>query len=50
MEEMGDELGSPIAGDVCGNSVFGEDVNDEKSSEFWGIDFIHSGDEDALFR
>ena len=49
-EEVGDEFGALIAGDVCRNSVFGEDMDNEKSCKFRCIDFIHCGDEYTLFR
>ena len=50
MEEMGYELRSMIGSDVWGNTVFGEDMEEEQLSQSGGINGVMHGDEYALLR
>ena len=49
-EEAGHELRAPVGGDVRGDSVLGEDVNEEELGEFLGSDGVVTWDENALLR
>ena len=49
LEEVGDELGTPVRCSVGGNFVFRKNVKYEKLSKFGRIDGIISGNENALF-
>ena len=49
-KEVEHKLGAPVRGDVGGNSMLGEDVDDEESSKSGGVNVIHGEDEYTLLR
>jgi len=48
-EEMGNELGTPVGGDVRGNSVFGKHMEEEELGQLRRGDSVMGRYEDALF-
>jgi hypothetical protein len=49
-EEVGDELGTSVRGDVEGYSVLGEDIHDKEFGELDRGEGVVCRDEDPLFR
>ncbi len=48
-EEGRDKLGAPVAGDMAGDSVLGEDVNEEEPGEFRRVDMSVARYKNDLF-
>jgi hypothetical protein len=47
---VGYKLGAPVGGDMGGNSVLGEDMEEEQLGQLGGGDGVMSRDEECLFR